>query len=976
MANRQQTNVLRHVYRIAAAEVEDHRPDATLLEAFTVQHDDRAFEALLRRHARMVWGVCKRYLDNDADAEDSFQATFLVFARKAGSIRKTACLVSWLHGVAYRVVMRARRNLSRRRDHERRAATMPRSNGYSEMDWREVQALIDQEVQLLPESYRAPFVLCCLEGESIASAARRLGCKEGTVASRLARARQRLKTRLTRRGVSLTAILTAAAIAPNAKAVPPALVKATMSASMGDAAGHLGGTGGVSANVLALTEGVCKKMTPFKLTIGTALLLAVSVAGGLGLLMSSAFAQRRESEKQTQTKEAPAARASERGAIDKALVAGIEEPMIVKGQVQSADGKPVPNAVVTVLQWHNRGHTPRAIGSGKADGSGKFVLKLRRPGAARWDFGLEFVAVASAAGHGLTWKTLEAETPEPYTRSRRSATQQEVKLQLTRERPVQGRLIDLQGKPIAGARVHVVRVGNAAKHRTLIEFQEPPRDIDGCPRSVVTDKKGGFILRSLGDDLTIVRVQVVDDRLARQVADFKPREKGPKELRMFVEPARIVEGVVTRGDPNKPVQGARVVARSASGNPLRAYVEHGEAVTDKAGRYRLHAPALDSFELLAWPGALDPSLGFAQWVKWPRGAVKQRADFVLKSGAIVRGKVTEAGTGKPVAGATIGYHRYNRNRQADALLDRERGNDVCGQPVVTGPDGTFQMAVLPGEKMSLLVRGPTRDYIEVVTARGKIENFDLASRFYAHAVVTLDNPRAGKTRDLQIKLRRGVTLKGTLLDPKGRVVEEAQMLSCMTLKPLSATYSPYIARGWPVTVRGGQFSMHGCDPDKSYDVFFLDVKNKLAAATKLSGKGAKGKPVRVRLEPCGSATLQMRDFAERPVRLEGGVDLMITPGTFRLADSLSGTGRSEVFERGGVWADEIDIRFVVGPRGKWGESVQHDGKGNYTLKYLIPGATYRLAYFTRSGFKFRQFTVKPGENLKMQVVISEKEVRE
>jgi hypothetical protein len=103
---------------------------------------------------------------------------------------------------------------------------------------------------------------------------------------------------------------------------------------------------------------------------------------------------------------------------------------------------------------------------------------------------------------------------------------------------------------------------------------------------------------------------------------------------------------------------------------------------------------------------------------------------------------------------------------------------------------------------------------------------------------------------------------------------------------------------------------------------------------------------------------------------------MITPGSYRLADSLNGFGRSEVFERGDLWADAIDIRFVVGPRGKWGESVQNDGKGNYTFKYLIPGATYRLAYFTKSGFKFRQFKVKAGENLKMQVVISEKEVRE
>ena len=164
-----------------------HLTDPQLLDLYRASRNDAAFEEVVRRHGRLVWGVCRRVLTQQQDIEDAFQAVFVILARKCEMIRKGEALGSWLYGVAFRTAVRAKQAGLRRKELERPVAEEPAPAAWSEAACRELQRVLDEEVQRLAEKYRAPFVLCCLEGMSRTEAALELGWKEGTLSGRLAR---------------------------------------------------------------------------------------------------------------------------------------------------------------------------------------------------------------------------------------------------------------------------------------------------------------------------------------------------------------------------------------------------------------------------------------------------------------------------------------------------------------------------------------------------------------------------------------------------------------------------------------------------------------------------------------------------------------------------------------------------------------------------------------------------------------------
>jgi RNA polymerase sigma factor (sigma-70 family) len=279
--------VLGDIRKVALLEGGAGLTDGQLLACFIERRDNAAFAALLKRHGPMVWGVCRRLLSFH-DAEDAFQATFLVLCRKAASIVPREMVANWLHGVAHHAALHSRRTTARRRARDRQVAEMPEPAVTEHDAWRDLRPALDQELSRLPDRHRVVIVLCDLEGKTRKEAARQLGCPEGTVAGRLARARVTLARRLARRGLALSGGALAALLCEQSAcaAVPPSVVSSTLKAASLFAAGQAAAPGAISVQVAALTEGVLKAMLLTKLKMAMAVLLcaAALVVGSLALV--------------------------------------------------------------------------------------------------------------------------------------------------------------------------------------------------------------------------------------------------------------------------------------------------------------------------------------------------------------------------------------------------------------------------------------------------------------------------------------------------------------------------------------------------------------------------------------------------------------------------------------------------------------------------------------------------------------------
>jgi RNA polymerase sigma factor (sigma-70 family) len=268
--------------------------DGELLQCFLAHREEGAFAALVRRHGRMVLGVCRRILKNEHDAEDAFQATFLVLVRKAASFLSRQTVGDWLYGVAYHVALKARAAALRRRAKERQVRDMPRSEGPDEAVWRDLRPLLDRELHRLPARYRVPVVLCDLEDKTRKEAAAEVGCPEGTLSSRLARGRVLLARRLARHGLALSGGSLALVLARHtaSAAMPGPLVTSTARAAALAAAGQAVTAGVISAPVAALIEGAVNAMFANKLKTTLALVLALGVAGTGAVVLRPALADK------------------------------------------------------------------------------------------------------------------------------------------------------------------------------------------------------------------------------------------------------------------------------------------------------------------------------------------------------------------------------------------------------------------------------------------------------------------------------------------------------------------------------------------------------------------------------------------------------------------------------------------------------------------------------------------------------------
>jgi RNA polymerase sigma factor (sigma-70 family) len=269
--------------------------DGGLLDRFIEHRDESAFSALVQRHSAMVWGVCRRIVAHHHDAEDAFQATFLVLARKAASIRPREMMANWLFGVARRTALKAKTLAGKRHMREKQVTTMPEPEAADENTLEKLEPLIDQELAKLPDKYRIAIVLCDLEGKKGKDVVRQLKIPEGTLCSRLRAARTMLARRLARYGPLLSGSALATTILKTTASAraPAALVSSTIKAAMLTAAGKTVAAASISANVIALTEGIMKAMllTKLKTVMQVGLVLGVVAFWGATLMHRAAVAQ-------------------------------------------------------------------------------------------------------------------------------------------------------------------------------------------------------------------------------------------------------------------------------------------------------------------------------------------------------------------------------------------------------------------------------------------------------------------------------------------------------------------------------------------------------------------------------------------------------------------------------------------------------------------------------------------------------------
>ena len=396
MATSQLSDITQYLHRAVLLRDGGGMTDGQLLERFVSSRDETAFAALVRRHGSMVWAVCRRALLNPHDAEDAFQATFLVLVRKAASILPREMVANWLYGVAHQTALKARGMTAKRRAKERQVVRMPEPEVVEQDPWRDLRPVLDQELSQLPEKYRPAIILCDLEGKTRKEAARQLGVPEGTLSGWLTRGRTMLAKRLARRGLAVSGGGLAAILSQNAVSacVPTSVVSSTIQAVGGVAAGRAAARDVLSAKVATLTEGVLKAMELTKLKVATTVLLMLAAGVGLGVVqlthaVSAAGQSDPTKRAEAGAEERPPLTAKAKKALTAIVYLDIEYPVPLgrasavgavvdrRGYILSAFA-PLKGAKRVRVSFGD-GSTldaPRFVGN---EGAGLAVLKLEKP---------------------------------------------------------------------------------------------------------------------------------------------------------------------------------------------------------------------------------------------------------------------------------------------------------------------------------------------------------------------------------------------------------------------------------------------------------------------------------------------------------------------------------------------------------------------------------------------------------------------
>jgi RNA polymerase sigma factor (sigma-70 family) len=756
------------------------RTDPELLADFLDRHDSSAFEALVRRHGPLVLAACRQVLRDESAAEDAFQATFVTLYQKAASIRRRPSLGGWLFRIARRTALRARRADGRRARHE--AGASAKHKPEIDLLWREGVVILHEELDRLPDTYRNALILCYLEGLPRDDAARRLGWTINELRGRLERGRARLRSRLKARGVTLSAGLVTAI---GVTALPPTLVASTVA-----------GAGRPSVRVASLAAtGAWGKFKAI-----TALAVAAGLVFGFGI-----------AGKDPQAGAQPPATEAQ---ADLTIKANHVEPPAPKdarvrtGRVLDPDGKPVAGAKVwLIVPWVEA----REVARSEADGTFRLPANIKDADKLT-EYESVIRTVATHERFGLALPAVRADD--------------EIELRMVKDEvPIRGRVLDLQGKPVAGVTITPQRVQAASNESldgwlTKLKAAEDQVNVitDGALRRrvgptpflapVTTDDQGRFTLTGVGRE-RLVELRIAGPTIAmseawvmtRAVPDIRVEyDPGNSKLgyKLYhgatfdfaAEPTQPFEGVVTDRESGKPIP--KAVVRSEY--PFRI-----ESVADAEGRYTLRGLGPGEHKLIASPPIGEPNLPMEMAGGRVNNQQPVRLDFALSRGVWIEGTVTNARTKKPIAGASIYYTPLGEGAVVRFGGDPLAFDEAAGR---TDADGKFRIVGVPGSG-AIAVHAPDGPYIDAT--RRPLQGDSLFwsldgvrvrwmrlyfAAFDALAVVELD---AKKPRTYAITVDPGETIRGRILDPDGKPLAGARAsrlteYSGWTMKPLAAEF--------------------------------------------------------------------------------------------------------------------------------------------------------------------------------------------
>jgi protocatechuate 3,4-dioxygenase beta subunit len=639
------------------------------------------------------------------------------------------------------------------------------------------------------------------------------------------------------------------------------------------------------------------------------------------------------------------------------------DQIMIRGLVTGPDGKPAAGAHLAVVASSLRqqrggdlGRRDDVLAESATDADGKYAITLSGVSSKSHRYA---ALIARADGSALGWRRLNLDKPDA-----------DVSLKLLAEEPIRGRLVDIEGRPAGGVRMTyraMMLTMTDQRSQDGVGFREFNKGPAAWPQAVTSDDEGRFVLPSIAAGQGVWLAVDASDRFAPQDLSLNtglPEQRGERDATyrsqvvrnlkpgeepvLALAPAQIFEGVVTYEDTGEPAPHARLTIWASQQKFGSMSSVPGKA--DAEGRYRIIPHPGIRFGVTAYPPDGAPYLTRElPPVDWEDAATVKKVDVTLPRGVMVRGKVTDAATGRPVPEATVQYlpEDANNPNDADDILTGWQGIQLSND------EGEFEIVGLPGPG-TLLVHGPEGEFIFQESSSSQLSRGTPGGqRRYAHAFERIDPQAGGEAIDLSIKLQPAKKITGRIVDESGAPVDEALMITRLHITP----HSPFW-RGFPVELLGGRFELGGLAPGEEYPTYFLDAKRRLGATAVL--KSDNDQPTVV-LKPCGQATARFVDPEGQPHdSFNPMLEMIVAPGAHQYD--------YDAMKQGQLAADtdynaNIDrTNYLSGP--------QTDNEGRVTFPALIPGATYRIGRIDDGkGVIVKDFSVGSGESLDLGDIV-------